>query len=62
MTERKAVIILEGNSRKTERAVHELQKFVDEANEEPEIWATLQTKRLERTETDIDVESGFNDD
>lgn len=59
MSEQKAVIILEGNARKTERAVHELQKFVDEANQEPEITATLQTKRVERTDADVDVDKAF---
>lgn len=47
MTVRKAIIMLEGNDRKQENALHELKKFVDEANQEPEFEASIQTERIE---------------
>jgi len=52
MTKRKATIILEGNSRKQERFVHELKKAVSEADQEPELTATIQVSQVLETEHD----------
>lgn len=62
MTHRKAIITVEGNDRKQEQALHELKKFVDEANREAKLSATIQTERVAQSETDIDVDSAFGDD
>jgi hypothetical protein len=59
MTRRKAIITLEGNDRKQENAIHQLKKFVAEANREAELDATIQSERIEATETDVDVEQAF---
>jgi len=43
MTKKKAVVYLEGNTRQQESFIHELSKLVSEANQQPELTASLQT-------------------
>jgi hypothetical protein len=59
MTERKATIILEGDTDSQERAIHELRKFVNEANSSDNLEATMQSERIETTETDMNVDTAF---
>lgn len=58
MTQRKAIITFEGTDKKQEQAIHELQKFVAEANGEPELAATLQSERVDES-AELDVDSAF---
>jgi len=60
MTQRKAIIVLDGNERKQEQAIHELQKFADEASREPELDATVHTERIEDTNVALDAENAFD--
>lgn len=46
MTRKKATIILEGNEKQVESAIHELNKLRSEANRQPELTATIQTEAL----------------
>jgi len=46
MTKKKSVVFLEGNTRQVEEAIHSLNKFVSEANKQPELTATLQTEEV----------------
>jgi len=46
MTRKKATIILEGNEKQVESAIHELSKLKSEANRQPELTATIQTEAL----------------
>jgi len=47
MTKKQITIVLDGNSRKMESAFHELSKFCDEANAEPELSASIQSEMLD---------------
>lgn len=60
MSKKKAVIILEGNTRQRESFIHELNKLVSEANAQPELEASLQTEDIEQSEQDPHFESGAN--
>jgi len=61
MTQRKAIITLEGNDRKQEQAIHELQKFISEANREAELQATIQSERVEQSEIEAEFGRASND-
>jgi len=58
MTKKKATIILEGNTRKQERMIHELVKIVDEASQEPELTATIQTMEIPESDHEPHFEQG----
>jgi len=59
MTEKKAVVFVEGNTKQSEQFIHELSKLISEANAQPELTASLQTEQVETTGTDIDLDSAF---
>jgi hypothetical protein len=46
MTRKKTTIILEGNEKQVESAIHELSKLKSEANRQPELTASMQTESL----------------
>jgi len=50
---KRAKIIVDGNQKQQDRVIHELQKFVSEANREPEVDVTLHTEHV-----DTDTEEG----
>lgn len=45
--------MIDGNQKQQDRVIHELQKFVSEANREPEVDVTLHTEHV-----DTDTEEG----
>lgn len=55
MSHRKAIITVDGNDRQQERALHELKKFVSEANQEPELNATIQIEHVEQSNMELDA-------
>lgn len=55
---KKAVVIVEGNTNQTERLVHELTKLVSEANQQPELTASLQTESVETTDDEVAFTTG----
>jgi len=55
---KKAVVIVEGNTKQTERLVHELSKLVSEANQQPELTASLQTESVDTSDDEVVFTTG----
>lgn len=59
MSKKRAVVNFEGNQKQCEQAIHELIKFVSEADAQPELTATLQTSDVETDENGNVPEATF---
>ena len=55
------VVITEGNSRQIEQLEHQLNKLTDQANAQPELVATLQSERVEQTDTELNFSNEHHD-
>jgi len=53
---KRITIVVEGNTRQQDKAIHEMGKLVDKANSQPELSATMQTDSVDNTE---DIETTF---
>jgi len=53
---KRITIVVEGNTRQQDKAIHEMGKLVDKANSQPELSATMQTDSVDNTD---DIETAF---
>lgn len=47
---KRITVIVEGNTRQQDKAVHEMGKLVDKANSQPELSATMQSESVDSSE------------
>jgi hypothetical protein len=59
MSMKQAKLIIDGNTRQQDRVVHELQKLVSEANQQPELDVSMQTEHVDQDEP-LEVETAFD--
>jgi len=58
MSKKKVTVILEGNPNSIEEAVHELHKLTSQADNQPELTATIQTAEIRETDHEPHFEQG----
>jgi len=59
---KRITVVVEGNPRQEDRAIHEMNKLVDKANSQPELSASIHTDTVDDSEDEIRFERAGADD
>lgn len=54
---KRVTVVLEGNIRQEDKAIHEMNKLVDKADSQPELTASIQSESVDVDSQDVDFET-----